>query len=133
MIGLTLRESQCLAILIEWSGEHGVMPTLSELCAEIGLASKSGPNRILGQLEAKSYIRRVKGSARAIEILDPNAAPCPHCHHPIGSAACRNAAALNITYSNSPASMRTGSEPPVVNSPPALEATGGNSSEHRVP
>jgi SOS-response transcriptional repressor LexA len=127
MIGLTLRESQCLAVLINWSGEHGVMPTLSEICEEIGLASKSGPNRILNQLEAKSYIRRVKGSARAIEILDPSAAPCCHCAHTVGSAACRAAAALNITYSNSPASMRTGGESLGGSQPPSPATEGTKS------
>lgn len=48
-------------------------PTFDEMQAALGLKSKSGVHRLIGALEAKGFIRRMPGMARAIEVV-----PDPH-------------------------------------------------------
>jgi SOS-response transcriptional repressor LexA len=55
----------------------GFPPSQREMAAGIGVASTSGINRMLDELEERGFVRRIKGRARCIEITAPR---CPHCH-----------------------------------------------------
>lgn len=49
---------------------HGFAPTYEEMVREFGFKSKAHAAHYVQQLEAKGYLRRKPGSARAIELLD---------------------------------------------------------------
>lgn len=49
--------------------DHGVCATYEELAGEMGLASKSGIARLIGQLEERGYVRRRPHRWYAIAIL----------------------------------------------------------------
>jgi repressor LexA len=52
------------------------MPSISELQDALSNPSKTAVHRLLRQLESRGAIKRVRGRARAIRILDDQ---CPHC------------------------------------------------------
>ena len=52
------------------AGSGGIAPSFEEMTLEMGIKSKSGIHRLLVELERRQHIRRMKGRARAIEILD---------------------------------------------------------------
>jgi DNA-binding MarR family transcriptional regulator len=62
---LTPRARELLVFL---SGREAC-PTFEEMRRALGLGSKSGVVRLLGQLEARGYVRRRKGCERAIVVL----------------------------------------------------------------
>ncbi len=70
MMGLTPQMAKALAFLKSYSAARGVMPSLDEIRAEIGQASKSGAHRVLTALEERGYIRRMAGKQRAIELIE---------------------------------------------------------------
>lgn len=70
VMSITPREADLLAFLKSHSGGTGLMPSFEEIMEAMGLKSKSGVHRLLGGLEVRGRIRRMKGHARAIEILD---------------------------------------------------------------
>jgi SOS-response transcriptional repressor LexA len=71
MIGLTKRQADLLAFLTEYDAEHGISPKFEEMRLRLGIASKSGVHRLLGQLEERGHIRRLHHRHRAIEIITP--------------------------------------------------------------
>jgi len=74
MMGLTRRQRACLDAVRAFQTEHGVMPTLEELRIVLGLKSRSNVSGILDRLAQRGALKRMRGRARAIDLL-----PCPHC------------------------------------------------------
>lgn len=68
MIGLTAKQSECLAFLKFYIGEHGVAPSLREIADVMHVQSISGVSRMLDCLEERGRIRRLE-KPRGIEIL----------------------------------------------------------------
>lgn len=100
MIALTVQQKRAYDFVrARIANSGGVGPTHQEIADHLGLKSKSGTHRIIRALEAKGYIKTFRLRARSMEILN-TARPCPHCFHPVGSAACLAAAAMPITYSS---------------------------------
>lgn len=100
-MGLTRRENELLDLLIARSREGRVVLTCREMADKMGLKSASGIHRLLSALTDRGYIRRLYGRARAIEVLTTPTLPCPHCHNPSGSAACRAAASRQTIFASS--------------------------------
>jgi len=67
--GLTRMQSRALAFIERYVAENGISPTYDEIAAEIGLASKSGVNRLVTGLEQRGRVRKLAGKARGIEIV----------------------------------------------------------------
>lgn len=71
MISLTQHQSDLLNFLkLSIAENAGVAPTYDEMREAVGLASKSGINRLIVALEERGLIRRLPGRARAIEIIE---------------------------------------------------------------
>lgn len=82
----TAKQDEVMRFVQATIDRTGTSPTLSEICAHLGLRSKSGAHRLLEGLASRGYIRRRHSSARAIEVLHrvADALPtCPHCHRPL--------------------------------------------------
>lgn len=62
---LTARQQQLLAFI----DSCAVAPTYDEMRAGLGLKSKSGVHRLVDQIEERGFIRRLRGKARAIEVV----------------------------------------------------------------
>ena len=73
MIGLTARQQQCLDFLRSYHAANGIMPSMQRMADHLGVSSKSQVHAILAAMESRGAIRRLKGKARAIEIIDPGA------------------------------------------------------------
>lgn len=56
--------------MIRFHYRHGFAPTYEEMVREFGFKSKAHAAHYVQQLEAKGYLRRKPGSARALELLD---------------------------------------------------------------
>lgn len=70
MIGLTEKQSRLLAFLDRYIAEHGgVAPTFSEIENELDVRSRSQIWQMMKCLEQRGAIRRIKGHARAIEVV----------------------------------------------------------------
>ena len=90
-MGLTPRQSDCLAVIQKALGERGIAPSFDEIAASMRLKSKSGVDRLLRGLEERGVIRRLPYRARGIELVSRDAL-CPHCGNIAGSAACQESA-----------------------------------------
>jgi len=66
---LTTTQGKVLDYLKNYFREKGFPPTLREIASHFGLKGPKGPQKTLGILERKGYLRRVPGGSRAIEIL----------------------------------------------------------------
>ena len=66
MMGITPRQKQVLEIL-KASGD--VVPTYREIAEKMGGASTSHISRYILGLEERGRIRRLRGKARAIEVI----------------------------------------------------------------
>jgi repressor LexA len=71
---LTKRQRQVYGFLSSFLEEHGYPPTIREIQRHFRLASTKGVKDHLDRLEAKGYISRLSGSARAIELTGPKEA-----------------------------------------------------------
>lgn len=67
--GLTRMQSRALAFIERYIAQHSISPTYDEIAAELGLASKSGVNRLVTGLEQRGRVRKLAGRARGIEIV----------------------------------------------------------------
>ena len=75
---LTRKQHELLVYIRDYQRENdNVSPSFDEMLLAMGLASKSPVFRLLTALEERGMIRRLKGRARAIEIVDkqPNVVP----------------------------------------------------------
>lgn len=70
MIGLTARQQQCLDFMKRYRSEKGVMPSFQEMSDHLGYNSKSRIYRLIETMEERGAIRRLKGQARAVEIME---------------------------------------------------------------
>ncbi len=67
---LTHRQRETLEFIeSEMAATGGIAPTLEEVRIALGLANRSGANRLLVCLEQRGYIRRLHHRARAIEVV----------------------------------------------------------------
>ena len=67
---LTPTEARIYRFIVERMGRpEGVAPSYREIAAGLGLKTVSDIGRILDSIEGKGFIWRLKGRARAIEIL----------------------------------------------------------------
>lgn len=66
--GLTAKQAQLLDFIKSSIEEAGVAPSFEAMAAHVGLASKSGVFRLLGALEERGYITRMRNRARAISL-----------------------------------------------------------------
>jgi SOS-response transcriptional repressor LexA len=107
MMGLTDRALELKSFIWVYMLDRLVAPSYDEMAAALGLKSKSGIHRLIGELEARGHLRRVKGPSgrrgypRAIELLGgiaPTDRPlCHHCGLPFASSACYEAALRNTS------------------------------------
>jgi|GEM_PF-1336298 len=65
-MGVTKRQGQLLTLL-QNSEET---PSYEEIKNALGLSSKSGVHALVRALEERGFIRRVKGRARAIQLIE---------------------------------------------------------------
>lgn len=72
---LTERQEQILACIRDYLRNYKQPPTVREIGDQVGLSSTCTVYRHLETLERRGYIRRGRGKARAIEILDDEYAP----------------------------------------------------------
>jgi SOS-response transcriptional repressor LexA len=72
MMGLTKRQAECLQAIADLTRD-GVAPSISELQARLGLASKSQVHECLKALRDRAAIDWLPGTARSIYIVEPGA------------------------------------------------------------
>jgi SOS-response transcriptional repressor LexA len=75
-VSLTPRQADLLRFIESYAAARGTSPTFEEMRLAIGSASKASVFRLLGRLEERGHIRRMRGRERAIEVcgtgaLDP--------------------------------------------------------------
>lgn len=66
---LTKRQATLATFICNYLAERGVTPSYEEMCAALGLRSKSGIHALVLALEERGYIRRIPNRARAIDVL----------------------------------------------------------------
>lgn len=69
MIGLTRQQAKLLSFIAWSTKSHGYPPSIEEMTTALGLAGKSTVIRMCDALEDRGYIRRVRGHARALDII----------------------------------------------------------------
>lgn len=74
--GLTPQMAKCKAFIATYITEHRVSPSYGEICAEMGLTSKSHVHRLVTSLIERGHINRVPARARSITVV---ADICPCC------------------------------------------------------
>lgn len=83
-MGLTHDQSALLGFISRAVSDTGVARTFAEMMTLTGVKSKSNIHRKLKCLEERGHIRRLKGQARAIELITRNT--CPHCFKELSPA-----------------------------------------------
>jgi len=66
---LTPKQYALLIFVDKYIKEHGHSPSFEEMKAAVGLKSKSGIHTLLGSLEERGFILKLKHKARALEVL----------------------------------------------------------------
>jgi DNA-binding MarR family transcriptional regulator len=66
---LTLKQKQLLDFISDHIEATGTGPSFEEMKARLGLSSKAGIHRMLGELEERGFIRRLPNKVRAIEVI----------------------------------------------------------------
>ena len=66
---LTPKMLQLYKLMGEYKDRNGYMPSYEEMTDMMGLASKSGINRLICAMEARGAIYRLPNQARAIRLL----------------------------------------------------------------
>ncbi len=66
---LTEAQNRCFNFIVRYFAEHRRAPSVRDIAKALGYASTNAVAQTLDALEKKGYIRRITGSARAIEIL----------------------------------------------------------------
>ena len=68
--GLTPVQANCLAFIARYQAEHGgTSPAYTDIMEELGLASKSGVNRLVTGLERRGRLRRIPQATRCLEVI----------------------------------------------------------------
>jgi repressor LexA len=86
VLPLTARQHRLLVAVERWIEARGWPPSLSELCASMGTASKGALAEHLKALERKGYIRRDAGERRGLQVLIPSSGAVVLRATPIGKA-----------------------------------------------
>lgn len=68
-LGLTKRQTECLAFIKKFILEEGWPPTNDEIIAGLGLKARSAAVRLLRMLEGRGHIVREKHKARSIALV----------------------------------------------------------------
>lgn len=76
MMGMTERQRACLKAISAFRKRERRMPSLSEICAEMGMSSRSAVSGLLARLEQRGHIKRIPNAARAILL---RRIKCPYC------------------------------------------------------
>lgn len=66
---LTRQQHQLLTFIARFTTENGWAPSYDEMRAGMGLASKSGINRLMAALVERGFITKRRDRARAIEVI----------------------------------------------------------------
>jgi repressor LexA len=66
---LTKKQYELLVFINNSLNENGVCPSFQEMSDACHVVSKSGIHRLIGELVARGFVRRLKYRARAIEII----------------------------------------------------------------
>jgi len=74
---LTAPQRRCLDFVRSFIERHGYAPSLREISDGLGWAATNAAADMLGRLQAKGYLERAKGRARAIRLTDPSSAANP--------------------------------------------------------
>lgn len=74
-LGLTPEQSRLLAYISEFSEQEGHSPSYEQMKRAMGLASKSGINRLVVALEERGAIVRLPNHSRAISVIDRSNLP----------------------------------------------------------
>lgn len=69
--GLTAIQRDALLIIQELTAANGAPPTRQELADELGLANRSGAQRIVDHLIARGHLARQTHKARTLTVLQP--------------------------------------------------------------
>lgn len=67
---LTLRQKRVLDFIKAKVSAGGIAPSFQEIADHMGVKSKSAIYNALAILEHKGFVRRLRGRARAIEVID---------------------------------------------------------------
>ena len=79
-MALTRRQEELLTFLTIYRDTNpNISPTYEEMMEAVGVSSKSAIHRYICALELRGRIRRIKGHARAIEVVDEHADPLRNC------------------------------------------------------
>jgi SOS-response transcriptional repressor LexA len=68
-VGLTGPQRRVLLFIQREADATGMAPAYSDICAHLGLRSKSTVSRIVDQLVARGWLARIPNSARALTVL----------------------------------------------------------------
>ena len=74
-VGLTPEQARLLAYIAEYSEQEGHSPSYEQMKRAMGLASKSGINRLVVALEERGAIVRLPNHSRAISVVDQSNLP----------------------------------------------------------
>lgn len=66
---LTPRQYDLLTFLRSYVAQHGYGPSFDEMAAGLGLASKSGIDRLITGLEERGHVRRIPYLARSLTLV----------------------------------------------------------------
>tara|TARA_R100000656_G_scaffold109805_1_gene81816 strand:+ start:272 stop:472 length:201 start_codon:yes stop_codon:yes gene_type:complete len=66
---MTRRQSQLYFFIKKFSNENNFSPSFQEMADGIGLKSKSGVHRLIEGLTKQQKLRRVKFTARSVEVI----------------------------------------------------------------
>ena len=75
--GLTKRQKEALDFVAAYTGRHGYPPTVRELATALGISGPKGAKQFLDALASKGYIQREPENARAIRVVEQQAAGRP--------------------------------------------------------
>jgi SOS-response transcriptional repressor LexA len=74
--GLTPGQSRALSFIRSHIAQRRCAPSLDQIAAACGLASKSGAHRLVSALEERGHIRRLANRARTITLSEPAPMSC---------------------------------------------------------
>jgi repressor LexA len=69
-VGLTQAQRDTMRVIRQYQQQHGMSPTVRDVADARGIKSSSAIE-IIQQLESKGHLKRGKGKARAIELIEP--------------------------------------------------------------
>lgn len=93
---LTRLQHDLLRLIHDRLRETGVAPSYDEMRQAMGRVSKSSVHRLVCALEERGFIRRVRGRARAIEVIRAPFSAVPAVPAPRSSAGAEDACAVPL-------------------------------------